>query len=64
MVGSVRDTSGGVIPGATVTLISATRGTTTDTTTNENGDFTFPNMPGDTYAVRVTGETIEVEVPQ
>jgi hypothetical protein len=54
ITGSVRDTSGGVIPGATVTLVSATRGTTIDTTTNENGDFTFPNAPGDTYTVRVT----------
>ena len=52
--GSVRDASGGVIPGATVTLVSATRGTTIETTTNENGDFTFPNAPGDTYTVRVT----------
>ena len=54
ITGSVKDTSGAVIPGATVTLVSATRGTTIETTTNENGDFTFPNAPGDTYIVRVT----------
>jgi hypothetical protein len=54
VVGSVRDISGGVIPGATVTLVSATKGTTIETTTNENGDFTFPNALGDTYTVRVT----------
>ena len=54
ITGSVKDASGGVIPGATVTLISASRGTTIETTTNENGDFTFPNAPGDTYTVRVT----------
>jgi hypothetical protein len=52
--GSVRDASGAVIPGATVVLISASRGTTLETTTNENGDFTFPNALGDTYTVRVT----------
>lgn len=52
--GSVRDISGAVIPGATVTLISNSRGTSVDTTTNENGDFTFPNALGDTYTVRVT----------
>src|SRR5688572_27939664 len=52
--GSVKDTSGAVIPGATVTLISVSRGTTLETTTNENGDFTFPNALGDTYTVRVT----------
>src|SRR4029450_9462319 len=54
IVGSVRDSSGGVIPGATITLIRITKGTTTETTTNESGDFTFPNAPGDTYTVRVT----------
>src|SRR5918993_1181289 len=52
--GSVRDTSGAVIPGATVTLISGARGTLTETTTNENGDFVFPNALGDNYTVRVT----------
>lgn len=52
--GSVKDTSGAVIPGATVVLISTSRGTTLETTTNENGDFTFPNALGDTYTVRVT----------
>jgi hypothetical protein len=52
--GSVRDSSGAVIPGATVTLISGARGTLTETTTNENGDFVFPNALGDTYTVRVT----------
>src|SRR5688500_1206815 len=52
--GSVRDTSGAVIPGATVVLISASRGTSVETSTNENGNFTFPNALGDTYTVRVT----------
>jgi hypothetical protein len=52
--GSVRDTSGAVVPGATVSLISGARGTITETTTNENGDFVFPNALGDTYTVRVT----------
>ena len=52
--GSVRDTSGAVIPGATVVLISSSRGTSVETSTNENGNFTFPNALGDTYTVRVT----------
>ena len=52
--GSIRDTSGAVIPGATVALISGARGTITETTTNENGDFVFPNAIGDMYTVRVT----------
>src|SRR5687768_14612684 len=52
--GSVKDASGAVIPGATVVLISASRGTSVETSTNENGDFIFPNALGDTYTVRVT----------
>jgi hypothetical protein len=55
VTGAIKDDQGGVIPGATVTLISDTRGTrVADTQTNENGDFVFPNVPGDTYTVQVT----------
>src|SRR3954463_3677924 len=46
VAGSVKDQQNSVIPGATVTLISATRGTSMDTTTNANGDFSFTNVPG------------------
>ena len=54
IAGTVQDGQAGVIPGATVTLISQTRGTSTETATNANGDFVFVNVPGDTYTVRVT----------
>jgi len=57
MAGTVKDAQGGVIPGATVTLISETRGThLTPVVTNAGGDFRFPNLPPDTY-------TIQVEMP-
>ena len=37
--------------------VSETRGTkVADAHTNENGDFVFPNVPGDTYTVEVTLE--------
>ena len=53
--GAVGDDQGAVIPGATVTLISDTRGTrVADVQTSQNGDFVFPNVPGDTYTVQVT----------
>jgi hypothetical protein len=51
--GSVRDAQGGVVPGATVTLVAA-RGTTTDTQTSADGNFVFPNVTAGTYLVRVT----------
>ena len=55
--GALKDEQGAVVPGATVTLISETRGTrVADAHTNGNGDFVFPNVPGDTYTVEVTLE--------
>src|SRR5437870_11586615 len=57
VTGSVHDQQGGVVPGATVVLISSTRGTrVADVQTNQNGDFVFPNVPGDAYVVEVTLE--------
>ena len=45
VLGTVKDPQGGVIPGATVTLTSDTRGTTSaPVVTGANGDFTFVNV--------------------
>src|SRR6185503_18898675 len=53
--GTVKDAQGGVIPGATVTLISEARGTqSTPVVTSESGDFVFANVSADTYTVEVT----------
>lgn len=53
--GIVKDPQGGVIPGAAVTLTSETRGTKLpDVFTNEAGEFTFINVPPDTYTVQVS----------
>ena len=55
VTGTVKDAQGAVIPGATVTLVSEARGTTVgEVITTENGDYVFPNVPGDTYTVQVT----------
>ena len=55
VTGTVKDGQGGVIPGATVTLISESRGTrSTPVVTSATGDFTFPNVAADTYSVEVT----------
>src|SRR5947207_14343525 len=53
VTGSVRDTSGGAVPGASVTLTSSTKATSEDTVTNASGDFVFPNVTADTYLIRV-----------
>jgi hypothetical protein len=53
--GTVKDPQGAVIPGATVVLISETRGTrSAPAVTNDAGDYVFPNVLADTYTVEVT----------
>jgi hypothetical protein len=53
--GSVKDAQGGVVPGATVVLISESRGTrSVAAVTNETGDYVLPNITPDTYTVEVS----------
>src|SRR4026208_724759 len=55
VTGTVKDPQGGVIPGATVTLTSESRGTKLpDVVTNESGNFQFVNVPTDKYTVDVS----------
>ncbi len=52
--GSVKDAQGLVLPGATVTLISESRGTrSAPAVTSVTGDFVFPNIAADTYTVQI-----------
>src|SRR5437667_2183150 len=58
--GTVKDPQGGVIPGATVVLISETKGTrSAPAITNESGTYVFPNVTADTYTVEVTLEAFK-----
>ncbi len=55
VTGSVRDGQGAVIPGATVALVSETRGTQLpDVVTSAEGDFQFVNVPADRYTIQVS----------
>lgn len=54
VTGSVRDSQAAVVPGATIALISETRGTRlTDVVTSPSGDFVFVNVPPDRYTIEV-----------
>jgi outer membrane receptor protein involved in Fe transport len=54
ITGTVKDAQGGVVPGATVTLIDEARGTKlAPAVTNETGSYTFPNVTAATYTVEV-----------
>src|SRR5438094_2158740 len=53
--GTVKDAQGGVIPGATVTLVSDTRGTrAVPIVTNDTGDFVLANVTADTYTIEIS----------
>ncbi len=52
VLGSVRDSSGGVVPGATVTLKNVATGITATTVSDSNGDYQFLNVRIGTYTVR------------
>jgi hypothetical protein len=55
VTGTVKDAQGGVVPGATVVLISEARGTKlAPVTTNDVGGYVIPNVTADTYTVEVT----------
>ena len=55
VLGNVKDSTGGVVPGATVVLVSEARGTkSVPAVTNETGDYVFPNITPDTYTVEIT----------
>jgi len=53
ILGIVTDQSGGVIPGATVTIVDTQRGVARTLTTNEVGEYNAPTLIPGAYMVRV-----------
>ncbi len=51
ITGTVKDTKGGVVPAATVTVTDAAEGVHQTTRTNEAGIFVFPQLPPGTYVL-------------
>ena len=61
ITGTVRDEQGGLIPSATVVLISEARGTkSAPALTDGTGNYVFPNVTADTYTVEVTLDGFKV----
>jgi Carboxypeptidase regulatory-like domain/TonB dependent receptor len=50
--GTLTDPSGAAVPNAKVTVTSATKGTTFDTTTNADGNYSVTHLIPDTYNIR------------
>lgn len=53
LVGRVEDTNGASVPGARVVAVEINRGTTRETTTNEEGNFTFNSVDPGIYRVEI-----------
>ena len=53
--GTVTDPSGAAVPGVKVTVTSATKGTSTEATTNTDGNYSVTHLIPDTYNVRAEG---------
>ena len=53
IIGTVTDPQGNAVAGAKVTVTSATKGTTDETTTNESGNYSVTHLIPDTYVVHV-----------
>ena len=55
VTGRVVDSTGGVIPGANVVLVSEVHGNRiAPVKTNKEGDYTFADITADTYTIEVT----------
>ncbi len=53
--GTIHDAQGAAIPGATLVLISESRGTrTAPVVSSQTGDFVFPSMTPDTYTIEAS----------
>ena len=54
LVGTVRDSSGGVVAGATVTVAATGTALTRQSTSGKTGEFTVPTLPPGPYQLTVT----------
>ncbi len=57
--GTVSDTSGAAVPGATVVLINMDTQVAQTVTTNDAGDYVIPNIPIGTYTLTISKEGFE-----
>src|ERR1700723_382897 len=62
LVGTITDTSGAIIPNASVSITNQGTTVVTNTTSNESGNFTFTFLPPGTYTVTVTAPGFQKKV--
>ncbi|MGA3239930.1 MAG: carboxypeptidase regulatory-like domain-containing protein, partial [Bryobacteraceae bacterium] len=61
ITGTVKDSSGAAVPGATVKAINTATNLEVTATTESNGSYLVPNLPAGTYVLAITKEGFETE---
>src|ERR1700756_2424487 len=61
ITGTVSDSSGGIIAGATIKLVEEHTGLSREATTNASGEYLFPNLPIGEYLLTYTREGFETQ---
>jgi Carboxypeptidase regulatory-like domain len=56
ILGTVQDSSGAVVPNATVTVVSEATNLTRSATSNESGNYVISNLPIGLYGVSATAQ--------
>ena len=51
--GTIHDSSGAIVPGASIKITNTDTNVTLDTASNSRGEFTAPSLPPSTYTIRV-----------
>ncbi len=59
LVGHIEDVNGGSVPGARVVITDVERGTSRDTVTNEEGNYTLSSLEPGVYRVEIEGQNFK-----
>src|ERR1051326_3667409 len=62
ITGTIRDTTGAVIPGAKITITNTATGIAANLSSNEIGEYTVPNLQVGNYNVQVEKEGFKAAV--
>src|ERR1700676_2356026 len=60
--GVITDTSGGILPGAQITITDISTNITRDVTANQSGIYSAPGLPAGNYQVKVSAKGFETVV--
>ncbi len=58
--GTVTDSTGAAIPGATITVTDVAKGTVVTATSNASGDYSVPHLISDTYNLKVVAKGFKI----